>query len=78
MLRSEMLRTEIMAMVRKSTVPQMRVLYATAYALVYGSRNIPAAEVRDLPEEIRGLLRVATSRELEIIKKCAAVILQVR
>lgn len=78
MRRSEMLKDEIMAMVSKATVPQKRVMYASAYALVHNSRNVPVSDVKDLAGAIRDILRISTSRELEIIRKCAAVILQVR
>lgn len=68
------MKAEIMTTARTATIPQMRVLYAYAYAKITGSRDVPAPSLGGLADALEELLRIATSYEITMIHKCAAIV----
>lgn len=74
MRKEERMKREIMERVRTTSVPQMRMLYAYAYAKITRSRDIPRISPGGLATALEELLRIATTYEVEMVHKCAVAI----
>lgn len=74
MRKEERTKADIMNIVDNVSVPQMRVLYAFAYAKVYGTKKTPLLSAGEIRHGIKKILSVATVYEIEMIHKCAMIL----